>query len=195
MSEQAIPFRIRIGVTGHRSLKEKDVLSQKVRDVLNKYVADLFDDDSKRLIRSSPNTPLAFNIITPLAEGADRIVAQEVLRMPQSGIDVVLPLAKEDYLNDFESEESRQEFERLFSMARRPVTLRKESLQRSLPEEDMIEARRQAYEDVGRYVVDHCDVLIAIWDGSPSRGKGGTAEVVQYAIDKSRPVIIISTSA
>ena len=193
MSEQTIPFRIRIGVTGHRLLQDKDELSKKIREVLDKNILDLFDDDSKRLLRSSPNTPLAFNIITPLAEGADRLVAEEVLRLPHSGIDVVLPLAKEYYLNGFESMESREEFEKLFSKARRPVTLRKQPLQRALPEGDIAESRRQAYGDVGRYIVDHCDVLIALWDGNSPRGEGGTAEIVEYAVGKRRPVIIIPT--
>jgi len=30
-------------------------------------------------------------------------------------------------------------------------------------------------------VVDHCDVMIALWDGKPARGKGGTATIVSYA--------------
>ncbi len=34
---------------------------------------------------------------------------------------------------------------------------------------------------VGHYVLDNCDVLIAIWDGEPSRGQGGTAEIVEKA--------------
>jgi len=42
---------------------------------------------------------------------------------------------------------------------------------------------------VGQYVVDHCDVLIAVWDGQPSRGRGGTAEIVQYALEQNRPII------
>ena len=46
----------------------------------------------------------------------------------------------------------------------------------------------------GRYVVDHCDVLIALWDGKPSRGKGGTAEIIEYARKRGRPLIIVSTS-
>ena len=42
---------------------------------------------------------------------------------------------------------------------------------------------------VGQYVVDHCDVLIAVWDGQPARGRGGTAEIVQYAQEQNRPII------
>ena len=46
---------------------------------------------------------------------------------------------------------------------------------------------------MGRYVVDHCDVLIALWDGMPSSGQGGTAEIVSYAKEQCRPVVIFST--
>jgi hypothetical protein len=37
--------------------------------------------------------------------------------------------------------------------------------------------------------VDHCDVLIALWDGEPSRGRGGTKDVIDYARAQQRPVI------
>ena len=57
------------------------------------------------------------------------------------------------------------------------------------PEED----RKRAYEQVGRHVVDHCDVLIAVWDGKPSRGRGGTAEIVAYARERKLPLIIVSS--
>jgi hypothetical protein len=37
-------------------------------------------------------------------------------------------------------------------------------------------------------------VLVALWDGQPSRGKGGTAEIVEYARKRKRPILIISTT-
>lgn len=213
-----IPFRIRIGVTGHRRLPDKDKLSEKISQVLNEFIEvintiknkeklteksqglekdlfDLFDGDSKKAILSSPNTPIAFSILTPLAEGADRLVpqvAQDVLKCSDLKIEVVLPLAKGDYLQD-KSSESRQEFKELYEKARRPITLKKHTLQEGFSEDNLKEARQQAYEDVGRYVVNHCDVLIALWDGEPSRGKGSTAEIVEYAKKRKRPAIIIST--
>jgi hypothetical protein len=49
--------------------------------------------------------------------------------------------------------------------------------------------RLDAYRRVGHYVVDHCDLLIAIWDGQPARGRGGTADIVQYALDRHRRVL------
>ena len=103
------------------------------------------------------------------------------MKFQDSRIEVVLPLTKEDYLEDFETEESKHEFEELLNKARRPITLRKYLLKKSYRHEDLAESRRQAYKAVGQYVVNRCDILIALWDGEPSRGKGGTAEIVEYA--------------
>jgi hypothetical protein len=115
------------------------------------------------------------------------------LKIPDSEIEVVLPFAKEEYLKDFETEQSRQEFEELYRKAVNPIELKGHLFTERLSTTDRAEMRNKAYEDVGRYVVTHCDVLIALWDGKPSRGKGGTAEVVAFAREKKRPLIIIST--
>jgi hypothetical protein len=45
------------------------------------------------------------------------------------------------------------------------------------------EAREDAYARAGHAIVDASDVLVALWDGKPARGRGGTAEIVQYALD------------
>jgi hypothetical protein len=36
-------------------------------------------------------------------------------------------------------------------------------------------------------------VLLAIWDGEPSRGAGGTAETLLYSLERSIPVLCILT--
>jgi hypothetical protein len=46
----------------------------------------------------------------------------------------------------------------------------------------------QAYEVVGRYVVRHSDVMIAVWDGKAANGRGGVAEIVRYAAGAEVPV-------
>jgi hypothetical protein len=40
-------------------------------------------------------------------------------------------------------------------------------------------------------MVDRRDLLIAVWDGQPARGHGGTADVVQAAKDHRIPIQII----
>ncbi|MBD0670401.1 hypothetical protein [Streptomyces sp. CBMA156] len=39
----------------------------------------------------------------------------------------------------------------------------------------------QAHMAAGEILVGHCDVLLAVWDGLPARGHGGTADVVAHA--------------
>ncbi|MGH6659024.1 MAG: hypothetical protein ACREBM_05155, partial [Sphingomicrobium sp.] len=48
------------------------------------------------------------------------------------------------------------------------------------------------YVMAGRATVAHCDILVAIWDGRPARGRGGTAEVVQLALTRGTAVVHVS---
>jgi hypothetical protein len=96
----------------------------------------------------------------------------------------------EDYLEDFSTAESKAEFQDLLKRCRKPVTLRTRRIRDDRRDPgDQAELRRDAYATVGQYVVDHCDVLIVVWDGQESRGRGGTAEIVQYAREQNRPIL------
>jgi hypothetical protein len=192
---EAIPYRIRIGVTGHRSLGDPSAVQAAVKRAIDAEVQNLFPADSQQIlerVRRAGSTPIAFRVLSPLAEGADRVVARAVLEYPAARLDVVLPLALEDYLEDFSSEESKREFSELLAQCSRPVKLRIRRVHDDRRDTgDQAELRRSAYAQVGRYVVDNCDVLIAVWDGLPSRGRGGTAAIVQYAEEQKRPVIVV----
>ncbi len=202
---EPIPYRIRLGVTGHRKLENKDTLTEKINTILKSELISLFDDKSKKLIQKSTSTPITYSLLTPLAEGADRLVAEAVLNYNDlSTIDVVLPLTLSDYKKTFEDPEDEQ-FVKLYDKARKVIKLRKYDMdndpeinihKNDIPIETKLdESKKESYEKVGRYVVNHCDVLIALWDGMDSRGKGGTKEIIEYAHEKKRPVIIISTIA
>jgi hypothetical protein len=131
------------------------------------------------------STPRTYVVVSPLAEGADRIVAHQVLAastsdgMPAPSLEAVLPLADRDYVEDFATIQSQQEFAQLLSCAR--------AVERISPQE----SRAAAYQAAGQFVVDHCDILIAIWDGMPAAGLGGTAEVVKYAHQIGRSLWLI----
>ncbi len=190
---ESIPFRIRIGVTGHRTLDNPGAIQATVKNAVDAEVEKLFPAESRRNIdrvRRAGATAISFRVLSPLAEGADRVVARAILADPAARLDVVLPLVLEDYRQDFLTEESWKEFEELFGRCRKPVLLRTRRIQDDRRDPgDQVELRRQAYDQVGRYVVDHCDVLIAVWDGQLSRGRGGTAEIVEYALEQNRPII------
>lgn len=168
-----------IGVTGHRRLKNVQFLQKSVKKALF-----MIEDILKIKME---NTIFTYHVISPLAEGADRLVVKEAMEwhvLDSSNnffLDVVLPLSKEDYIRDFESTESKDEFELLFCKAHSIVTL------------GTTTSRNIAYENVGRYVVDNCDFLIAIWNGKPASGQGGTGDIVEYARKINRPILWINS--
>lgn len=48
--------------------------------------------------------------------------------------------------------------------------------------------REEAYLAAGSYVLEHCDVLVALWDGVRTQGKGGTGEIVDLARQRKLPL-------
>ncbi len=164
---------LRIGVTGHRSLRDESALATQVQRVLERI---------RELIPSSSSVELTFTIISPLAEGFDRLVVRELVKDPNARLEVPLPMPREEYLKDFETDESKHEFMSLLGRAEVVTELQQPG------------SRDEAYERAGRYVVDNSDVLIALWDGEPSRGQGGTAEIVAYARGRKRPLFWIRTN-
>ncbi|MHB8765386.1 MAG: hypothetical protein ACYDA8_13785 [Deferrisomatales bacterium] len=150
----------RVGAVGHRGLSDPGAAARAVGEVLG------------RIARRAPG-PLV--VLSSLAEGADRLVAWAGLDRGAS-LRAVLPLAPGEYEADFATAASRGEFRCLLGRA--------ESVAVADPAAD----RRAAYEAAGRAVVEGCDALVALWDGAPARGRGGTAEVVAHARALGRPL-------
>jgi hypothetical protein len=172
-----IPTTIRIGVTGHRALADERRIRASIRRALNMIDAHV------------QHVPYGLVAVTPLAEGADRLVAQEVLAWPVSdggqapSLEVILPLPVAAYLQDFETEPSKREFLSLLALDPAPKVLAG------------MATRPEAYAQVGRAVVDACQVLIAIWDGQPADGRGGTADTVAYARQRGRTCLMIDAAS
>jgi hypothetical protein len=53
------------------------------------------------------------------------------------------------------------------------------------------ESTEAAHMEAGKVVVDRSSVLVAVWDGQPARGLGGTADVVAYARERGVPVTVV----
>jgi hypothetical protein len=49
-------------------------------------------------------------------------------------------------------------------------------------------SRDEAYAETGTYILDRCDIMIAIWDGEGAKGKGGTGEIVRIARERGLPL-------
>ena len=121
--------------------------------------------------------PIRLRVVSALAEGSDRIGARLGLA---EGFELAapLPFAAGDYENDFADRESKAEFHHLLSKAEAAL---------EFPGDRREEAK--AYERSGMAVLDASDLLIAIWDGKPSAGRGGTTETVYEAARRGMPVI------
>ncbi len=100
------------------------------------------------------------------------------------GMDFVLaaplPFPVGDYEKDFAALESRNEFRALLEAAESVMEFSGDR------QEDA-----KAYERAGMAVLDMSDLLIAVWDGKPSAGRGGTTEMVYEAARRGMPVIRI----
>jgi hypothetical protein len=112
--------------------------------------------------------------LSSLAEGADQIFA-DVLLSSGGTLHAVIPCW--GYASTF-GELARQNYQRLLSAARSVTTLA------------YAKPSEQAFDAAGQYIVEHCDLLIAIWDGQPARGQGGTADAVAHARRLGREVAI-----
>jgi hypothetical protein len=185
-----IPFRIRIGVTGHRSLADEPAMTERIETILESRIIEAFSQETQRLLHKATDTPIAITIVSALAEGADRLVAKAVLRRPLARLEVVLPYGRDVYQKEFASPESREEFTELLGQAHHITVVDKTFIGIG----DSVEGRRDGYLKAGEYLLGQIDMLIAIWDGLEARGKGGTAEIVRLAEEKNKPVIIISTT-
>ncbi len=162
----ASPVPLVIGVTGHRDLVPEEV--PRIRDMVRGFL--------RTMQASFPDLPLV--VMSALAEGADRLVAAEARAMGLPLI-VPLPMPRELYVTDFETRESREEFEDLLRGAE---VLELPILDGSMPEAVGAggTARDHQYAQLGVFLCAHCHILLALWDGKPSDQLGGTASVVTF---------------
>jgi FtsH-binding integral membrane protein len=158
-----------IGVTGHRHLRPTDLPRHR------EHIRGLFTN----LRRRYPSTPL--RIVTALAEGADRLVAEVAL---EDGHEVLVPLPLEpaDYEHDFPA--TAAEF---YSILRR-VPPEEVFV---LPRDDAADAvrptppeqREKRYRAAGMFLAQQSHLLLALWDGRPTESTSGTAAVVRMKLD------------
>lgn len=161
-----------LAVAGHRNLVEED------KEQLYQQVAAIFDE----LKRSYPSTPL--RLLSGLAEGADRLVAQIALEN-QAELIAVLPMEQSFYEPDFEPDESRREFRELLGRSTKIISL---PLVDGNTRENIREQSRRdlQYEALGKYLISQCQILIALWDGNETMLRGGTSSIVNAQLGKKR---------
>ncbi|MEO8175897.1 MAG: hypothetical protein ABI626_04470 [Sphingomicrobium sp.] len=176
------PIVVNVGVTGHRAGALTAPLVRTLRPVVYSVLRQL----RAAVLRIQLAEPMFCSatearllLHTGLASGADQIAAL-CARSSGYGVRALLPFEPSIYSDDFARGEELESFERALAAADEIVAL---AGHRSDLE--------GAYVLVGQSLVQTADVLVAIWDGERGRGLGGTAHVVELALQGSVPVLHI----
>ena len=175
-----LPFALTVGVTGHRleaiPADERDSVQARIADALEQIEAQALALHARERELFAPDPPV-FMLVSPLAEGADQMAAAAALARGWK-LQAVLPFDRQAYVADFNDDESRASFHRLVDAASCTLELPGD------PDDPL-----EAYVMAGRGTVAHCDILIAVWDGLPPRGRGGTGEIVELALQRGTAIV------
>ena len=181
-----------IGITGHRKIDDHHLIEEAIGRVIDDKIKPIVSD------KQGNAKPYSMVGISPLAEGSDRLFANQFLSQSDRVLSVVLPFDKNQYITSFKGiqdtkgkqigskEDSIKEFETL---------LEKDDDYLELAEFRVAGAAQmnKYYYLAGKYVVDNCDVMIAVWNGQPADGHGGTTEIIDYAKSIGKPIFIIDS--
>ena len=185
-STGGLPLCLRIGVTGHRDICDPDHVRGQVTDAVRWLAGAL------HLAEASGHSPIWLALITPLAAGGDQIMADAVRSLDIVGTTLVVPVPSDEiaYLESIrkDDEAAAGKYEQL-RHAHGTIVAKLSHATADDP----------GFRKVGQWVVDHCDVLLALWNGKPpppattAGAPPGTAGIVSYALSHPReiPVIVV----
>jgi hypothetical protein len=164
---------VTVGITGHRPNRlplGPESVSRRIADVLSAI----------KRINANATSFLAQSAV---AEGADRLFAEAALAQGFA-LHALLPFRNDDYQRTFGDTSATSSYRRL---------LKKAGTVTELP--GSLDDEKAAYESVGHRIADTSDVLIAVWDGKPSQGRGGTPEIIEHAVEHGTPVVWIDAAS
>jgi len=197
----------RVGVTGHRGPPKLPAESEApVRAALDRILAVIVDEGRKAenaymacapardasaggsgAAASGATKPAGtggdFVVISSLAEGADRLVAEAALAAGFA-LEAVLPFSRAEYGRDFKTQDSRAAYDGLLQRAAAVFEL-----------DGRLDESPRAYETAGFIMLANTDLLVVIWDGNLAAGIGGTAQIISRAIADGIPIVWIEPTS
>ncbi|MET8573288.1 hypothetical protein [Streptomyces sp. NPDC005012] len=142
------------------------------RGLSHPIVSEVQELLAERLRRYDPG---ALAVVTCAAEGPESLVARAAL---DAGAAVEIVVPADDYRETLPPEH-RSVYDDLLKQAR------------GVHPTGMASVTPQARQVAGEILVGLCDELLAVWDGLPARGHGGTADTVAYALGVRLPVTVV----
>ncbi|MFU2207832.1 hypothetical protein [Solidesulfovibrio sp. C21] len=176
------PFVLHVGVTGHRELAAAAIpaITRAATDILDAIrlsVAAHYAHAPKGLFSTCP--PI-LRCLSPLAEGADRIMARQALELGYE-LQAPLPFPRQEYEKDFKEDASKQEFRELLKKTTAVLEL-----------DGTRAAEDDAYLAAGRIVLEQSDLIIAVWNGAEAKGRGGTGQIAAEAQSRGIPMFVVN---
>jgi hypothetical protein len=202
---------LRVGISGHRPKPGK--LTPGAFPMLRRRLREVFDTVDAALVAAKranaafyadePGAPPhRVRLVSGLAEGSDQLAI--AARPSTWALDAILPFPLESYRRDFRASavdrktDVTADFEAALAQARTVVQLPEDprvARGAVTPEIDSKlywELRDEGYSRLGEFLLGQVDILVAVWDGLPAEGPGGTAEVVHAAVRQGIPVVWVA---
>ena len=151
-----------VGFTGHRQMMDAPGVAGAIRSALTQLAQE---------VKSN------WVALSSVAAGSDQVFVREARALGLTW-HAILPLPRAEFARDFSTEEWTT-VESLLAAAEHVRVITENG------------TREDAYLDCGMETVNSADLLLALWDGKPARGRGGTADVIAYARELGRPLILI----
>lgn len=156
-----------VGVVGHRYFADRGIVY-------------FIENNIRTILKAAVTIHRNVVALSALAIGADTIFGETALSL---GVPLRVIRPFENYIRDFEDTRTRKRYMRLRDMAEGELKLA------------YSERSNAAYTAAMNYIVDHSDLLIAVWDGVGSNEAGGTAAAVAYAVATGRRWIHLDVSS
>lgn len=199
------PLTLRIGVAGHRELENE--IAARMRHSIRSIYADIncvIGQLARTRIANSiyASQSNVIRLVSSLAEGADRLCIDPDLIPFDHEIAAIIPFAREEYENDFlpprsvykHPDGTVEAFRKELVRTGYDISAADNSHARLIELDGSKDQRNKAYNQCSKTLVDHIDLLIAVYDGNQLKNEG-TAATVKYAQAQGIPVIHISTLA
>lgn len=117
--------------------------------------------------------------LTSLAKGADQLFAQQ-LHEHEIPYTAVIPCS--NYLETFKTPLEKDNYNNLLAVSNAQEVLA------------YAEPTKEAFFAAGKRVVILSELIVAVWNGLPAKGLGGTADVVTFSLQFGRDVLHLNTT-
>jgi hypothetical protein len=154
-----LPAVLAIGFTGHRTLPNE----AQSRELIRKFLEE----------RKASTAATVYGV-SSAAAGGDLVFAEVCIQLAIP-LRILLPVSAEFFRQDFD-EATWTRVEQVLKAAFSVQVTGNQQL------------RDERYYECGIETVQQCQLLVALWNGQPSRGIGGTEEIVSFAENIGKPV-------